>query len=77
MYLDIRYALPQMISYTLTQSGFDTSRSALLQYLNTVFYFGELAREATVNIPDRIKIYSNPNYDDTFRDISQIGKQLL
>ena len=63
IYLDIRYAIQQMIRYTYSQIRINTDNSQLLKYLTSVFYFGELATEATINFPNRIKIYSNPNYD--------------
>ena len=52
-----------MIRYTYSQIRINTDNSQLLKYLTSVFYFGELATEATINFPNRIEIYSNPNYD--------------
>lgn len=64
VYLDIRYGLQQMLNYTYLQKGYDLSTSPLVKFINSLqFNLGDFSTEATINFENRIKIYSNPNYE--------------
>ena len=63
IYLDLQIAYQQMVVNTLKQMGKDTSKSALVRFMNSPFFdLQHYASEATINLPDRIGTYSNPDY---------------
>lgn len=71
IYLDIQYAFRQMINSTLKAKGKNINSSALVTFMNDGSWtLGEMASEATVNVPNRIKVYSNPDYEKTYSDLN-------
>jgi ABC-type antimicrobial peptide transport system permease subunit len=49
-----------------------------LRYLNSPFFsLGHYATEGTVNLENRVEVYSNPNYEETYAVVSEYGNQLL
>ncbi len=53
-----------MVYKTYQKNGWSPDKSALVALLNSKsFSIGSFATEATVNIPDRVEIYSNTDYE--------------
>ncbi len=51
VYLDIRWALQQIINQTYSRLGLDTDSSPLVSLVNSPnFEFGQFATEATINL---------------------------
>lgn len=56
--------MQQIFNYTYMQRGYDLGSSALATFINSEqFDLAYFSTEATVNFEDRIKIYSNSNYE--------------
>ena len=63
VYLDIKFAFQQMINYTYRINNLDTLTSPLVKLINSPYFsLSHFATEATINLKDRISVYSNPNY---------------
>ena len=78
VYLDIKYALQQMCNFTYAQSKLDIANSPFVRLINSdKFSLGQFSTQATVNLPDRVKIYSNPDYEETYIQLSSFGKSFI
>ena len=74
IYLDIKYAFKQMIQDTYVSLGKNLNESALIQFLNSPYFnLGDFASEATVNLPNRVDVYSDPDYDKTHTYLGHFG----
>ena len=63
LYLDIRYAFNQILAETYRSIGKSVDDSALMRFVRSAhFDLGQFATEATINLPNRIEVYSNPDY---------------
>jgi hypothetical protein len=59
--------MQQMLNQTYRKANIDPDNSSLVKFVNSpLFDLGHFASEATVNFPNRVEIYSNPNYDETY-----------
>lgn len=75
LYLDLRYAPAQMVGDTLNKT---VEESPLLQYMvSGQFSMGDFATEATVNLPDRVETYSNPDYEATYQYVAHFGEEFM
>ena len=51
--------------------GQSTASSPLVQFLASEYFdLGHYASEATVNLKDRVAVYSNPDYEETYAKVS-------
>jgi len=49
--------------------------SSLVKFLASPFFdLGHFSSEATVNLENRVEVYSNPNYEETFATVSEYGQ---
>ena len=68
--MDIKYAFTQMVQNSLNKTA---QESPLVQFLGTSFNLGDFATEATINLPDRVAVYVNPDYEQTYANLQHYG----
>lgn len=68
IYIDINDAFQHIINTTISSlDSPPTYISALQSYLNSAaFRLADYSTEVTINIPDRIEVYKNSDYQATF-----------
>lgn len=65
--MDINSAFQQMINYTYDKNNLNKENSLLIKYLNSKdFRLSDYSSEATINVPNRIQVYSSSDYEKTY-----------
>ncbi len=56
-----------MINYTYDKNNLNKENSLFIQYLNGKdFRLSDYSTEATINVPNRIQVYSSSDYEKTY-----------
>jgi hypothetical protein len=65
--MDINSAFQQMINYTYDKNNLNRENSLFIKYLNGKdFRLSDYSTEATINVPNRIQVYSSSDYEKTY-----------
>lgn len=52
--------------------------SVLISFIESpLFSMHHFCKEATINFPDRISLYSSPDYDLTYKTLTQFNAKIL
>jgi len=72
--MDMKYAFKQIIQDTYKLQGKNLNSSSLIKFLNSPYFrLADFASEATINVPDRINVYSETDYDKTHTYLGHFG----
>ena len=56
-----------MINYTYDKNNLNRENSVFIKYLNGKdFRLSDYSTEATINVPNRIQVYSSSDYEKTY-----------
>lgn len=77
--MDITRDYQYLVNSTYAKLNRTTESAIALQaYISSnKFNLGDYSTEITINIPNRIKVYENSDYEETFDTLSSFGAQIL
>lgn len=77
LYLDINTAFLHFVNSTLASLG--RGKNKLVPFLQSSgnFRLGDFAKEICINIPNRVEVYSNSDYQVTYDTLSSFGADIL
>ena len=75
--MDINSAFQQMVNHTYDTMGLKKDESSFVAYINSKhFRLKDYSTEATINVPNRVSVYSSSDYEKTYDDLSSFGSKV-
>jgi len=75
--MDIRSAFQQVVNDTFDKNHLNKDNSSLIRYLNGgSFRLSDFSDEATINVPNRVELYSSSDYEQTYNQLSSFGAKV-